>query len=158
MAGTIYELFGYRGDDLGLESKESARHQACPFIGERCEKTLNDGTVSGACSIKPVRSSPVIACPIRLYADDYRLLRDVADQAFSRGLPLEKGANAISRARRQNQEIVAVFGKRWGGELRLPQKDQNRSYLPPVTLSSLSLSRFKPLTRRVTTVQVGQHC
>lgn len=128
MAGTIFEFFGYRSDDLSLTAKDSAKRHHCPFIGETCEKTLNDGTVSGACSIKPVTAGPVIACPIRLYADDYKILRDVADQAFEPNLPIEKGASAIERAKRERRFVVAVFGKRWGGELRLPQKEQNRSF------------------------------
>lgn len=122
MAGTVWEIFGYRADDRSVEALEAAASKQCPFLGETCEKTLSDGTVSGVCTIKPITSSPVICCPIRLYADDYRILRDVADKAFGPGLPLAPGRQAVLRARRTRATTVAVFGKRWGGELRLPQK------------------------------------
>lgn len=128
MAGTIYEFFGYRAADRSPDAADAAHKLHCPFLGERCEKTLSDGTVSGACSIKPMTSEPVICCPIRLYADDYRILRDVADKAFTPGLKLSPGRQAVREARSSGESVVAVFGKRWGGELRLPQKDGTNSY------------------------------
>lgn len=128
MTGTVYEIFGYRAGDRSPEAAAAAHSLHCPFLGERCEKTLSDGLVSGACSIQPVTSAPVICCPIRLYADDYRILRDVADRAFTPGLPLSPGRKAVTDARESGQTTVAVFGKRWGGELRLPQKDGINSY------------------------------
>lgn len=128
MTGTIYEFFGYRAHDQSEVAREAGAAFRCPFLGARCEKTLSDGTVSGACSVKPVTTAPVICCPIRLYADDYRILRDVADRAFGSDLPLKPGREAASFARTTGAAVVAVFGKRWGGELRLPQKDGINSY------------------------------
>lgn len=128
MSGTVYEFFGYRAVDTSEAAVQAAHNFECPFLGERCEKTLSDGLIAGVCTIKPVTSAPVICCPIRLYADDYRILRDVADRAFTAGLPLRPGKSASEVARSTGAPVVAVFGKRWGGELRLPQKDGVNSY------------------------------
>ncbi len=138
MSGTVYEFFGYRADDRSTLSIESARKKQCPFIGDTCLKTLNDGTIAGVCTVKPVTSGPVICCPIRLYADDYRIIRDVSDRAFEPGLTLAPGRQAISDAKRNGEKTVAVFGKRWGGELRLPQKDGKGGYFVDWVLALIS--------------------
>jgi hypothetical protein len=93
--------------------------------------------VSGVCTIKPMTSSPVICCPIRLYADDYRILRDVSDKAFGVGISLAPGRTAVRDARRSGKPTVAVFGKRWGGELRLPKKSGVGSYFVDWVLALL---------------------
>lgn len=128
MAGTVYEFFGYRAADTSETAVRAAHDFQCPFLGDRCEKTLSDGLISGVCTVKPVTSAPVICCPVRLYAEDYKILRDVADRAFSPGLDLLPGRTAATEALARRQSLVAVFGKRWGGELRLPQKDGANSY------------------------------
>lgn len=130
MAGTIYELFGYRAADHSEVARESAEYRSCPFLGDYCIKTFNDETrtVSGVCAVKPVTSGPVICCPIRLYADDYRVLRDISDRAFGPGYSIHKGGSALRHVRATGQAAVAVFGKRWGAELRVPQKGGVGSY------------------------------
>ena len=128
MAGTIWEFFGYRADDHSPVAVTAAQANECPYLNGVCEKRLSDGTVAGVCTIKPVTSAPVICCPIRLYADDYRVLHDVAKIAFDNEYRLIAGPQAAHIARAENEEVVAVFGKRWGGELRLPQKDGAGSY------------------------------
>ncbi|MGL4340226.1 MAG: NotI family restriction endonuclease [Rhodoglobus sp.] len=128
MAGTIYEFFGYPATDKSEAALAATENQLCPFLGQTCEKKLSDGLVSGACTVKPATTGPVICCPVRLYADDYRILRDVSDKAFAPGLDLQPGRTAVSSARRAGKPTVAVFGKRWGGELRLPKKDNSGNY------------------------------
>jgi hypothetical protein len=137
MAGTIWEFFGYRADDRSDKAVAAANQQYCPYLEGPCEKRLSDGTVSGVCSIKPVKSGPVICCPIRLYADEYRVLRDVAKLAFQKECALIAGAQASMLARERGEAVVAVFGKRWGGELRLPQKDGAGSYFVDWVLALL---------------------
>lgn len=122
MATTVWEIFGYKATDHSEEALAAAAAARCPFLEETCEKTLNDGSISGVCSIKPATSRPVICCPIRLYADDYQVLNDVAARAFGLGFTLAKGRSAVSEARRTGKPTIAVFGRRWGGELRLPQR------------------------------------
>lgn len=122
MATTIHEFFGFQATDHSQNALDHANNAQCPFIADKCQKTLNDGIIAGVCTLKPVTRGPVICCPIRLYADDYRILRDVSDMAFGPGLPLKPGASAASEAKRIGSDVVAVFGKRWGGELHLPQR------------------------------------
>jgi hypothetical protein len=59
---------------------------------------------------------PVIACPKRLYAQRYLILREIAEVSFGPGkllIPPEKLASTPATDR------VVVFGKEWGRELRL---------------------------------------
>ena len=137
MAGTIWEFFGYRADDHSAAAVAATTDKRCPFLAEVCEKRLSDGAVSGVCTIKPITSGPVICCPIRLYADNYQVLSDVARIAFGDNLPLFAGAEAAKAAQRDKVPAVAVFGKRWGGELRLPQKDGAGSYFVDWVLARL---------------------
>ncbi|UIE45349.1 NotI family restriction endonuclease [Xanthomonas citri] len=119
MAGKIWEFFGYRSDDHSPAAVAAATDKQCPYLSEVCEKRLSDGAIAGVCTIKPATSGPVICCPIRLYADKYRALYDVAKIAFDDDLELIAGRQASARARAKQAPVVAVFGKRWGGELRL---------------------------------------
>ncbi|MCP2041562.1 hypothetical protein L1281_002169 [Neisseria sp. HSC-16F19] len=138
MAGYIHEFFGYRAEDKTDVALNAVRDERCPFIQERCNKTFSDGTVSGVCSIRQVTSADaVICCPIRLYADDYQILKMIADRAFSPGLPLVEGKSAIAYTQSRRQKCVAVFGKGWGGELRLPQKSGKGGYFVDWVLALL---------------------
>lgn len=137
MAGKIWEFFGYRADDHSPAALQAADEKRCPFLDEICEKRLSDGEIAGVCTIKPVTSEPVICCPIRLYANDYRILSDVARIAFGGDLLLIAGAQAAQVAQRHKRSVVAVFGKRWSGELRLPQKDGIGSYFVDWVLALL---------------------
>ena len=60
MAGTIWEIFGYRSCDASELGASGVNDELCPFIDEKCEKTFNDGVISGVCSLKPMTSGPVI--------------------------------------------------------------------------------------------------
>jgi hypothetical protein len=67
---------------------------------------------------------PVIICPIRLYANDYQILRNVSDRAFEPGLELIVGSESrLFRKENPGKSCVVVFGQRWGKELRLPSRD-----------------------------------
>lgn len=140
MASTIWEFFGYRADDRSDVARRIAANKICPFIGERCEKTFNDGVISGVCSIQPMTSGPVICCPIRMYASGYKVLQDVADMAFGPGHELIPGRKAAGHAVEYNRPCVAVFGQRWGGELRLPQKSGRGGYFVDWILARLDSS------------------
>jgi hypothetical protein len=137
MAIWITELFGYEAMDISDVAVNVRERELCPFLDERCKKTLNDGIVSGVCTLKPATSGPVICCPIRLYADDYRILRDISDQVFGPGIPLEKGPAAARSARQMKAPTIAVFGKGWGGELRLPQRGGQGAYFVDWILARL---------------------
>lgn len=128
MSGTIYEFFGYRASDRSPQALDAAQREWCPYRGETCSKRLSDGTISGVCTIQQTRSGPVICCPIRMYAEHYRVLGDVSDLAFGVGKTLVPGARAIYEARAAHEPRVAVFGHDWGGELRLPKREGPGNY------------------------------
>ena len=71
-----------------------------------------------------------------MYADDYAMLRRIANIAFRRDLPLFSGRLAVSEARKNNGAI-AVFGHGWGGELRLPNRNGAGSYFVDWILARL---------------------
>ena len=127
MASTIVELFGYDPKDQSPAAKTARLKLECPFTASTCSKSLNDGIVSGVCTISQVNSGPVICCPVRLYAEDYKILKDISDTAFGSEKELVPG-NKIKQhlARKSDKEFVAVFGKRWGKELRLPNRKKGK--------------------------------
>lgn len=127
MASNITELFGYGPNDQSPAAKQARKTLECPFLQQTCTKTLSDKTISGMCTLKPMTSGPVICCPIRLYANDYEVLKDVAAQAFGAGLGLVAASGVAGyRAKNPGKAAVAVFGKRWGKELRLPSRSKKK--------------------------------
>lgn len=138
MAGFISEFFGYKAEDSSQESLQTAMRQICPFLGKQCTKVLKDRTIAGVCAIrqKTEGSPDVICCPNRLYADDYRMLRIVAQKAFGLNLNLYAGRAAVDKAK-QEDGAIAVFGHGWGGELRLPQRQGSGSYFVDWVLARL---------------------
>lgn len=128
MAGAIYEFFGYRSEDSSDEALQYPSTYDCPFLEAACDKHLSNGDPSGACAIKPQTSEPVICCPTRIYADNYRILHHIAEQAWGPDQVLVPGYDARMEAITRRRQIVAVFGKRWGRELRLPKKDGHGNY------------------------------
>lgn len=121
MASRIIEFFGYNPEDRSATAVAGRQNLHCPFLDRQCVKTLSDKLISGACTLKPSNAGPVICCPIRLYAGNYEVLRDVARISFGPVLPL-MSASAI---RPETGECIAVFGKGWGKELRLPNRSQS---------------------------------
>ncbi|SCZ00979.1 NotI family restriction endonuclease [Flavobacterium caeni] len=138
MASTIYEFFGYRPEDGSLQANEAAAVYNCPILKSTCEKRLSDGKIAGVCSLKPIKSGPVICCPIRLYADDYKILTDVVSQAFGEDFPLLPGREALAKVKATGKPSIAVFGKKWGGELRLPKRSGSGGYFVDWVLAKLN--------------------
>ena len=125
MASNILEFFGYSPADKSAAARKARKDLECPFLGKKCTKTLRNGTVSGACTLKPKQNGPVICCPIRLYAGNYQILNDVAKQVFGGSIPLVVGSKVSQyRAKNAGKDCIAVFGKRWGKELRLPNRSK----------------------------------
>lgn len=123
MASNLIEFFGFDPADRSAVAVEARRRRWCPFIDAQCSKTLSDREISGACTLKPKTSGNVIICPIRLYAGQYKVLSDVAAKAFGPAIPLVPG-NEVA----PGVECIAVFGKRWGKELRLPSRQVGGGY------------------------------
>lgn len=139
MAGYIAEFFGYRAEDKSEQATTAATRQLCPFLGTQCTKVLSrDRIVAGVCAVrqKTIGSPNVICCPNRIYAENYKMLHCVAQQAFGCKLNLYSGRTAIETAKAENGAI-AVFGHGWGGELRLPQRAGTGSYFVDWVLARL---------------------
>jgi len=140
MAGYIAEFFGYRAEDNSVEAQVAAARQQCPFLGGQCTKILSrDRIVSGVCAVrqKSDGSPTVICCPIRIYAEDYKMLHIIAKESFGCKFNLYSGRAAVERARAEGGAI-AVFGHGWGGELRLPQRAGTGSYFVDWVLARLN--------------------
>lgn len=139
MSGYISEFFGYKVEDASTIALNTANSQICPFLGSPCTKVLSrDHLISGVCSVrqKTEGSPSVICCPIRIYAEDYKMLHLISRQAFGRDFGLYAGRAAVERARAEGGSI-AVFGHGWGGELRLPQRAGTGSYFVDWVLARL---------------------
>lgn len=138
MAGYISEFFGYRVEDKSEIALTTAAKRQCPFLNKSCVKTLSDGLVSGVCSVrqKTLGSPNVICCPIRIYADDYKMLHTIAKNAFGVPQNLYAGKLAVIKSKEENG-AVAVFGKGWGGELKLPKREGTGAYFVDWVLARL---------------------
>jgi hypothetical protein len=124
----LVEFFGFDPQDTSPAAVAVRRDKACPFVGGRCIKTVDTekfGTlISGACTVAPTQSGPVIVCPNRMYAGDYAVLSDVATACFGAGVRLCRSRQDAER----DGNDVFVFGKRWGKELRVPNRAKKGSY------------------------------
>ena len=136
MSLRIIELFGYSPADSTNSAILHRSDLRCPFLRDRCTKTLSDGIVSGVCTVKQVNSGSIICCPVRLYATDYQILLDIAAESFGEGVHLVAGSASLEEVR--DGKAVAVFGKRWGRELHLPQRGGVGSYFVDWVLAHLS--------------------
>lgn len=113
MALTLVEVFGHTLDSPKLG--DAVRSAVCPFIESVCVKRQL-GFPSGACTASLASSGPVIFCPVRLYAEDYKILREVANAAFGPGpFFLKPGQLPPDDAK----TLVIPFGNRMGGEIRI---------------------------------------
>ena len=124
MAKKIWELFGYSPDDGSLAARTAREQQTCPMVGGTCSKEIGSAENrirSGVCTIADKDGGPVVICPIRLYANQYALLSTVAKLAFKvDAVTLVDGRKAAAAASPKDSQLVAVFGKGWGGELKVP--------------------------------------
>jgi hypothetical protein len=128
MSLEIVEAFGYHPGDRSEVAQAQRRSEECPFLHKQCWKKFRaGGRISGTCTVKPPQSEEVIVCPDRLYAEDFRILRDVAGDAFGEEFRLIGPSDIAGTQGEQNR--VVVFGKRWGKELRVPKSDADgKSY------------------------------
>jgi hypothetical protein len=132
----IVELFGFSQADSSSAATDHRVNLRCPFLRDTCTKTLSDGIVSGVCTVKQVNTGPVICCPVRLYASDYKMLLDIAVEVFGQGVRLVTGSQSPRQV--EDGRNVAVFGKRWGRELHLPQRGGSGSYFVDWILALLA--------------------
>lgn len=114
MALRITEFFGR--EPLHPLSPADAASLNCPFVGQQCTKPKH-----GACSLAQLNGPAVIACPNRLYAENHKILAEIADRIFGFTSVLVKPAavNVMHAAGTLTGREVAVFGRYWGQELAL---------------------------------------
>lgn len=114
MALRITEFFGR--EPLTPSALPDVKAKRCPFVGDKCIKPNH-----GACSLKMAVGDPIIACPNRLYAENYKILSDIADRVFGVTATLIKANEVNKRAKAGSLtgNEVAVFGRYWGQELPL---------------------------------------
>ena len=102
MAGYIAEFFGYRSEDSSQAALAAVNDKKCPFLGTACTKLFGrTREIAGVCSIrqKSAGSPNVICCPNRIYAEDYKMLRQIASKAFGQKLQLFAGRAAVEKAK-----------------------------------------------------------
>lgn len=118
MASRIVEFFGYKPLDPAAFPLAAAAPPQCPFVNDKCLKPR-----LGACSLQQTTSDPIIICPNRLYANNHAVLGDIAVQAFGAGVSLTRAAaiKVHKAAGTLTGNEVAVFGRYWGSELKIPQ-------------------------------------
>lgn len=124
MAKKILELFGYAPDDSSVAACTARQQQSCPMVGALCAKEIGSAENrirSGVCTIADKDGEPVVICPIRLYAEQYAILSTVAKLAFKvHSVTLIDGRKVATTPALKESQRVAVFGKGWGGELKVP--------------------------------------
>jgi hypothetical protein len=125
MALRIVEFFGYDPFDPTEQATRCRSNLLCPFLDIRCTKTFRDGSISGVCTVQLAKSGPVICCPNRLYAEQYKILSDVTKVAFEAEASLGTDRKG---GRTEDGRDIAVFGKRWAKELRLPKRGGRGAY------------------------------
>lgn len=149
MALLITEIFGYATSDTSAIALAQRKSQICPFISKTCWKRFRaGGVVNGTCVVKAPMSDEVIVCPDRMYAENFRILKEVATEAFGPSIKLI-GANEIPTSNGETDRVV-VFGKRWGRELRVPKSgDDANGYAADWILARISeageLEEFVPV-------------
>ena len=123
MPGTIAEWYGFDVQDHSAAAQDAALHHTCPFVPSNCTK------VGGVCSVRPA-GQIITVCPKRLYFDNHRILREIAQMAFESvevnrdadGLPtLVAGDLAKRTAAATGNGQVGVFGHGFAGEIKLPE-------------------------------------
>ena len=117
MALQIVEFFGHSVLDPAASADVASRR--CPFVNSDCIKPNH-----GACSVRQVsRRKPIICCPNRMYADEFKILKEIAAEAFGDNVVLLSPKDVLLRRMEGSMtgREVAVFGRYWGPELPLPR-------------------------------------
>ena len=114
----IIEIFGYAPDDLSVTARTLWELEACPFINKACTKANSERTVVyGTCSVTSPFGNCII-CPNRLYEDNYKTLRKVAEDSFGANLEFLTFEEYIPR-RSSDAELIVALGQNSGKEVKL---------------------------------------
>jgi hypothetical protein len=149
MALSIAETFGYRIGDKSEAAVAQRKSLACPFTGEVCWKRFRSGgLVNGVCVVKPTTTEEVIICPDRLYAESYKIVKDVAAEVFGPEVSVISPSEMAATQGQPNR--VVAFGNRWGKELRVPKNasqssDYAADWILARTTETGALEEFVPV-------------
>ncbi|GAB4191876.1 MAG: hypothetical protein OHK0022_05750 [Roseiflexaceae bacterium] len=118
----IEEIFGFAPDDLSENARSVWESTNCPFVGRPCIKYNHNRTICyGTCSVSSRTKSgneTVIVCPNRLYADRYKVLRSVAEDAFGREFPFYTYSEYVNNPL-NIESCVVILGHNSGREIKL---------------------------------------
>lgn len=116
----LCEIFGHAPDDLSQGARSLWNIGGCPFVKSRCTKYNHDQTIIyGTCSVVSGKNE-IIICPNRLYAEDYKTIRYVAEDAFGKDVPVYMFDEYIEKRKEKGKCVVAV-GHRSGREVKIKQ-------------------------------------
>ena len=136
---TITEVFGYSPEDQSPLVEEIRTTGTCPFTSRGCIKAFRDtGILHGTCTVRTPSGEEVICCPKRLYAEKYRILTEVAIEAFGSEVKVVIPPSEVEETKGEEGRVVA-FGAGWGKELRVPKSGgQKGSYSADWILALIS--------------------
>ncbi|WP_348945388.1 hypothetical protein ABHF33_01930 [Chitinibacter sp. FCG-7] len=118
---TLVEVFGYDPRDVSKVARQFWHLNACPFVGRACIKFDHTNTICyGTCSVTNTGQNVVI-CPVRLYANDYETIREVARDAFGENLPLLMFDDYIKQVTTSgtNFDGIVALGQNSGKEVKI---------------------------------------
>jgi len=117
----IVEIFGYSPDDLTKDARTLWNLGACPFVNKACSKSNSEQTVVyGTCSVTTTFGDCII-CPNRIYENNYKSLKRVAEDAFGSDIEFLTFEEFIPRRSSVNECVVAL-GQNSGKEVKLGNK------------------------------------
>lgn len=116
----ICEIFGFAPDDLTQICRNYWKRELCPFIGTKCSKFNHDKSITyGVCSVTS-SNEEIIICPKRLYANGYKVLRDVSLDAFGYlPLYLVNEVKNLELVKETPNEFVIALGQNSGKEIQV---------------------------------------
>ena len=114
----ICEIFGHAPKDLTEDARSLWNIGGCPFIKSQCTKYNHDQTIIyGTCSVVSGEHE-VIICPNRLYAENYKTIRNIAKDAFGKNIPIYMFDEFIDKRKEKGKCVVAI-GHRSGREVKV---------------------------------------
>lgn len=120
MATWIEEFHG--ATPGSLKSRTNAAKRWCPFVDTKCKKSRS----GGACVLSAESNPSVIICPNRLYGNNFRVIREVAQEVFGANaepLKPEEAADRFTNGAITGHEII-VYGQGFGSELGIAAPSQ----------------------------------
>ncbi len=117
MSSDLIEIFGFSPRIKDPEVRKLWTMGACPFIKQKCIKHNHDQSIIyGTCSV----SSPygdIIICPNRLYANNYKTIKKVSEDAFGK-IKLLMYDEFISQ-RTSSKACIVALGTNSGKEVKV---------------------------------------